>query len=620
MRHPCPVSAESERPRRSIAIRTPTTQAWRSLGAFRAAYGWLLRDLIGFSRRRVIAVLVLNLLGVALQWGVVGGVLLFVGELTGEGGAFQVPLLGGLELPVDASLGIVTLWGVIVLSLVAAASLSTYRAETMGFETAQRYVERNGKKLLGAMLASRSRTEDDEQSPARQLQLVLARDQTMILRALLVLQRSLRAVLMVLVAGAVLALINPVLSGIVALVATLFVVPYYLVNRQVVTAAGLLEQRNASARASILRFVEHATSREPNPAVMRVVPDLYPRDAAIGERWAALRDIILGAQRTTALMSGLVGTCLVAVVVAFGLIIARDEASWVAALTFIIGLNLASGAFVQLAALVTAANRFLPHVQEYIAFASSYSKRPELTRMAAGGDFDLALPTVRASAPVLPASDRELPLSGGVRALCVCPEGIDRLNVHTVLQKLVSGREIEARRLRSRTFFYGDSTSLPPVAVQMLLGPQGVRALEELGLAEEVDRLPDGKATVLNSEIQERMSAFLRYALGVLEGLESDLLVLGWSSFARLSAKERARLLDRIGTRPLLFVITRAPRRQPAEITHTILLSERGIAGMGGSKWYASVVDGLSTARAGTPEPVGVAAGTGLDEDLGADA
>lgn len=589
-----------------------TRQAWRSLRAFQAAYAWLFRELVAFSRRRVLVVVALNLLGVVLQWIVVGAVLVFVGKLTGEGGAFQVPLLSGVDLPVEASFGVVSVWAIIVLLLVAAASVSAYSAEAIGFETARRYVDRSGRDILETTLAAQSRLTDDVDSPSRQLQILLARDHFMVLRALLLIQRALRAALMVFVAGVVLALINAVLSAVVATVATLFVIPYYLVNRRMVGASAALQQRSASAGASISRLVEHATSREPNAEMLRVVPELYPIDVAIAERWKVLQDIMLGGQRTTALMSGLIGTSLVAVVVTFGLLIARDQTSWVAALTFIIGLNFASGAFVQLAGLVTAANRFLPHIQDYIAFQHKFRPQADPTSAVMPAEPSQQLPTLRTSQPKFSTSDTELALTPGTRALCVWPGQIDRLNAHFLLSRLVDGSQPDARRLRNATSFYGDPSSLPPVSVEALLGDFGAAALVELNLLEEVERLPEGRATVLTPLVQQQLSPFLRYTLGMVEGVRSELLMLAWSPFVRLSVAERARLIELFRVKPVLFVTTATPARQPAGVTHTIVLDEGGIVGMGDAQWYKTVSPELQ-AEGEAPRPVIVASGAGLD-------
>lgn len=601
------------RPLRPRAIISLTGEAWRGLSAFRAAYAWLFRELIAFSRGRVLLVVALNLLGVVLQWVVVGAVLIFVGKLTGEGGAFQVPLLSGVDLPVEASFGVVSVWAITVLLVVTAASASAYGAEAIGFETARRYVNHSGREILGTTLAAESTRINEVEPPSRQLQLLLSRDQLMVLRALLVIQRSLRAVLMVSVAGIVLALINPVLTAVVAAVATLFVVPYYLVNRRMVGAAAALQQRSAGAAASISRLVENATSREPNAEIVRVVPELYPTDMAIGERWNVLRDIMLGGQRTAALMSGLTGTSLVAVVVTFGLLIAREGTSWVAALTFIIGLNFASSAFMQLAGLVTAANRFLPHVQDYIAFRHKF--RPRVDRMSAamGVEPSQQLPTLRASQPKFSTSDTELALAPGTRALCVWPGQIDRLNVHSLLSRLVDGSEADARRLREAAFYYGDASSLPPVSVEALLGNFGAAALAEINLVEEVERLPEGRATVLTPVVQQQLSPFLRYTLGMVEGLGSELLVLGWKSFVRLAAEERALLVELLSTKPVLFVTAATPAKQPADVTHMVIVDERGIVAMGDAQWYKTVSPELQ-AEGAAQRPAIAFSGAGLDE------
>jgi hypothetical protein len=554
-----------------------------------------MRELVGFARGRVLAVVALNLLGVVLQWTVIGAVLIFVGELTGDAGAFQTPVLGGLELPVEASVGIVSAWGIVVLGLVLVAALSTYRAETIGFSTAQRYVDDSSQRLLRSTMTATTTPVDGSDFPTQRLQVALIRDQIMVLRALLVVQRSLRAILMVIVAGLVLALINPALTAVIALVAALFVVPYYFLNRRMVVAATTLEHRNLSARLSIARTVEHATSRQPSDEVRRVVLDAYAKDPAIDDRWSVLRDLMLSGQRTTALMSALIGTCLVAVVVVFSLLIASDTASWVAALTFIIGLNLASGAFVQLASFVTAANRFLPHVQDFIAYREMLgdtSTAPDVMTSLTS-----PLPNVHVSEPVLPASSSEVPLVAGIRVLCISPGPIDRLNLQSLLARLVEGADAEARRLRAGAFFCGDHTSLPGVPLRQLLGSRANDALTKLGLQDEIAALPQRKDTVLTPEIQERMTPLLRYTLAVVEGLEHEVVVLGWKSFAQLSAEDRARLIDYISSLPVIFLTSGVMRRQPREVTHTAVLTEHGIAGMGGAKWYQTVTASLPILR-----------------------
>lgn len=603
------------RPRRA-RTKAPSSflrQALRNLGAFRSAYLWLLADLVAFARRRVAAVFALNLLGVTLQWAVVGAVLMFVGKLTGEGGAFQAPLLGGIDLPVEATFEVLLVWGMIVLLLVCVASASAYGAEAISFETARRYVDSGSRSILLATLEARSRLVDQEEPPARQLQMVLLRDQLMVQRALIVLQRSLRAILMVAVAGVVLALINPILSAVVATVMALSAIPFYLVNQRIVGAAATLQERNARAGAAVIQLVEHATSREPNAEVQRVVPELYAIEGAVADRWNALRDIMLAGQRTSALMSGVVGSALVAVVITFGVLIARDGTSWVAALTFVIGLNFASGAFIQLAGLVTAANRFLPHVQKYVSYVRG------LSPAESAGAHDLRttqredLPPIRAPHPSLEASDVELALTAGVRALCLWPAPIDRLNVHLLLKLLVAGSADDAHRLREAAFFLGSPGSLPPVSVRALLGPCGKQAVNDLGLAKEVAKLSDGWDTVLTPRIQERLSPTLRYTLGMVEGLGHQLLVLGWKSFSSLRAEDRVRVLEIVAPRPVLFVGAATLGKQPAEVSHMVVLDEHGIAGMGDAVWYKTVAPGLRSKEFVSP-PAGAAAGVGLEE------
>lgn len=571
---------------RPISLGSMVREASRNLGAFRSAYTWLFRDLLRFSKWRVLGVLTLNLVGVALQWLVVGGILIFVGELTGEGGAFQVPLLQGLELSAEVSPPVVAAWSVVVLLAVVGATGCTYRAETFGFETALRYVDRSGGKVLEGVLDTNTTSADGLPPPARQLQLVLARDQIMVLRALLVVQRSLRAILMVVVAALVLALINPILTAVVALVAAGFVGPYYLVNRRMVVAANVLDQRNVTARASISRLVEHATSRDPNEDVRRIVPALYETDPAIADRWTVLRDLMLGGQRTSAVMSGLVGTCLVAVIVAFSIFIASDQASWVAALTYIVGLNIAAGAFAQFAGQITAANRFLPHIQQYIAFFERFPSARRAASSPRPQPAPLALPPVRAPRASIPDSAAELALTTEVRLFCVWPEPIDRLNAHSLLTRLVAGSHVDAYRLREAAFFYGDPSVLPPVQVRSLLGDRSYEALLGLAVAEELASLPEGEATVLTPEVQESLSPLFRYVLGILEGVASPLLILGWKPFARLSPAERVVVLELIGPRPVIFTHVASPTGPPAGITHMAILDEHGVAGLGDARWY----------------------------------
>lgn len=586
---------------RPIALGSMVREASRNLGAFRSAYTWLFRDLLSFSKWRVLGVLTLNLTGVVLQWLVVGGVLIFVGELTGEGGAFQVPLLQGLELSAEASVPVVAAWSIIALLVVIGATACTYLAESFGFETALRYVDRSGGKILGGVLDTHTTPANGLAAPARQLQMVLARDQIMVLRALLVVQRSLRAILMVAVAALVLALINPILTSVVALVTAAFLGPYYLVNRRMVVAANVLEQRNLTARTSILRLVEHATSRDPNPDVRRLVPALYATDTAIADRWTVLRDLMLGGQRTSAVMGGLVGACLVAVVVAFSIFIASDQTSWVAALTYIVGLNIAAGAFAQLAGQVTAANRFLPHIQQYVGFFERFPSAHRATASVRPEPTPIALPPVRAPDASIPDSAAELALTMEVRLFCVWPEPIDRLNVQTLLTRLAAGSSPDARRLREAAFFYGDPAGLPPVQVRSLLGDHGREALLGLAVAEELAALPDGEATVLTPAVQEGLSPLLRYVLGILEGVGSPLLILGWKSFARLSPAERAVVLDLVGPRPVIFIHVANPTGQHAGITHVAILDEHGVAGMGDAGWYKKAAPAAAAAAQRQP-------------------
>lgn len=583
-------------------MRAGSLQPLRNLRAFGRAYGALLADLLATCRGRVAVVVVLSFAGIVLQVAALGVALYYVTELTAEESvAVQVPLLSGLDLPVSASAVGIAVWGFTILAMVVAAAGATYGAEVVGFTTARRYLRTRAERILASVATATEVPGGARrgETPTRHVQRMLGRNETIVLRALLLVQRSLRALLMVIVAAVVLALLNPVLTGIVAIVALVFTIPYYMVNRRLVEAATHLDDIGARSGQSVRRIVEAATTRQAHAVTEAYAPRLYRDDAAIERRWGTQGEILLARQRSAALLSALFGFSFVAILVTFSIFIAEGNGSWVVALTFLVALNVASAAFKELGTSITAANRFLPRVQDHLAFSSTQTRAPSASGRN-GADLAGALPSLRAPKPTLPGSLTSVEL-GAQRIFCVCPERVDRLNLRAWLCRL-SDDEHDGWALAEAAYFCGDSSGLPPVALREVLqlehGDERRRAaflalVADLGLTREFASFSGGFDTVMGADLQAGLSAEMRLLLALAPGIigRSRLFVIGWRVIAPASRASRLRILGTLGEVPVLLFATRMGARQPPEASLSLVVDSGGIAGMGDAEWHFAVAD-----------------------------
>jgi hypothetical protein len=89
------------------------------------------------------------------------------------------------------------------------------------------------------------------------------------------------------------------------------------------------------------------------------------------------------------------------------------------------------------------------------------------------------------------------------------------------------------------------------------------------------------------------------------------MLILAWKPFSKLSPEDRDRVLEVIDARPVLFIHNAGPKKQPVDVTHTVVVGQHGIAGMGEAGWYRRVA---GVVQAETDERARAAAGVSLDD------
>lgn len=564
--------------------------AVRQAGAnFWDTYSWLLRDLVHAYPKRCLLLVAVGMIGAVLQWAWVVALLAYVNaRTTGEGGNSSLPIVGELDLSflIDSDAALAG-WGGIVLALVLLAGAAKYGSQSMAFDTASRYARRAGSQVLEAvegdpmvLRAAASAGDEADTDPVQTLRYALLRDTTFVLRSLFVVLRSSSVASRLVVSGAIVVAIEPLLTVVLIALGAAFVLPIYRVNRNAARASTAYEGSSRRASLYVTWLAGQALRSDRGQADVALLAGSFADSAAVGERDGSLREIILSRERSEYLVGLFAGVAAVAIVFSFTLAGTDDLAGWSTALVYVAALLAATSALNGISATITAASRFLPQVRRYTQLVKTGRSSALLAEGSVGDDSSkVTVPgQLTLSSPRYKESIDQLDLIPGEPIFVHYLEPLDRISLERFFGRLFGTDETTAKQLRRRAFLCGDVRT-PTNEEDRPRVINGRRdAVSEL-VALEIDSTTPGTP---NQSPLGGPSPELHYALTLWPALESDasVLVLGWRSFSQLDSGFRQRLLDRCDSSYLFLVSDRLPGRQPEETTTTVLVDEEGVRGI----------------------------------------
>ncbi|MEX1142239.1 MAG: hypothetical protein WD993_10905 [Thermoleophilaceae bacterium] len=358
-----------------MAARAPAAivTARRAGAEFWAVYRWLLADVARELPLRSLAMAGLSVGAAMLQWASALVLLLYVNARISSGGDLALPVVGEVDPAIGGSDSALVAWGAIALSLVLLAAVSGYGAHALGFDIACRYARRAGGKILAAVESRPGLlgTVDGgaQIDPARSLGLSLQRETMYVLRALVLIMRSVYAGAQIAVAGALVVLIEPLLTLALLSIGSLFLIPLYGVNRRAARASIAYEDANRDAARFTASLAKGVANGESAASSGEAIGE-FEQSVVVDRRLGALGGIVLAGYRSRYIVTVFSGIAGVTTVFAFALSGTDDVAGWTTALVYLAGLLMASAGLNAVSVTVTGASRFLPQVRRYAELVS----------------------------------------------------------------------------------------------------------------------------------------------------------------------------------------------------------------------------------------------------------
>lgn len=335
---------------------------------FAALLEWQVRLLLRRAPRSAAAAVLLTGLSVLLQAGSVGALLLFVRAQQSGGRT----LVLGMELPAHPTIAGLSAWGGAVLVLGTTAALLTHagalRSQTAAAAGARGYLTEVLTEVSRAALAEAF---PPERSEGRTILIqTFVRDSAVLIRSLSLTLGLFLPLFTLMLAAAVLAWLDLWLALGVGLPLVLLVVPYWALNRSVVTAARSYEDL-ARRRTMVLRemFANALESRMPD-----VTPEELGRrlqsDPTLRDNERAIAAFMLRGDRVQSLRIGYLAVALCGILVLF-VVFRERNASWAALAAFVVALRYAATSLGTLAGTLVGAVRFVPHLERMRAMGSA---------------------------------------------------------------------------------------------------------------------------------------------------------------------------------------------------------------------------------------------------------
>jgi hypothetical protein len=240
-------------------------------------------------------------------------------------------------------------------------------------------------------------------------------------------------------------------------------------------------------------------------------------------------------------------------------------------------------------------NRYQPRLVVYYEVQAALAERA-----ADPADASLEGPLLIASRGRLGEDAGQLEVTRGDRIFYLTDATLSRMEFASVLAPLLGACAEQRGILRAASFCSG-AESFPGLSLSaMVLGSETPSAdqrahletrIAELGLAQELDKLPDGSASFLSEETWSAMSRQLRVALWILSLAESpsDLLFIEWGLVGSLEKEFAARLLALLDDRIVLFVS--GDGRVECDWASGFVVSEKEkIVGVGDARWWETIL------------------------------
>lgn len=578
------------------------------LRSYGRIYGWLMKDIARAQAGRSLLVVILSLLSVATRIIAIGLALLYAkARSTGQ----PVQILDW-EFHASNESSNLLLWSGAVLSVALMAAAFTYLAEWTAFQTAKKYIIRANELILDAYGTDQpARSASDSANHLRRL---LSRDTNMVLRASLILMRSVMPVFLLIGAVIGMFVIHSLLSVIVLLLGTFYAVPFFLLNAQVIRASRKREQHVSEVGAGVRRLLPMILHRRGPSDSQRKWSHLFHESMPIEQNLSALKDILLARKRVGFLQDVYLGVALVLSLVVFGLIVADRPSSWVEFIAYLAALRFVSTSMKTIASTVTTTNRFLPQVRRYVEFVQPPGNAETIAAEESADvdtDFDKnrqrdgAPMTLRCSSPQLRDSKKQIAVHAGEIIFAIDPLPLHVAGFRRWCRRFCGGAR-EGERLWRDAFFLGKVSRLPELAIgDIMTGdvesavnsqPRIEAVLDSLGLFSEYRKLPNGIKTKLDESTEATISRRMRYAMLLMEAIVSDPspIVLQWEPLTAMGDSFSGAILEQLKDR--VVIIAGLPAQFRGGSTDILLpkgrwavIMEGAMLGMGDAAWYESI-------------------------------
>jgi len=322
----------------------------------------------------------------------------------------------------------------------------------------------------------------------------------------------------------------------------------------------------------------------------------YSDSELVREYLDSFDEIRLSQRRSVLITSIFRGFLLCMILGILGSFAVSGSYSWGELLVYVLALWQLANQVQSMTASLVSLNRYQPRLVVYYAVQAAL----------AGDAIDPA--AARLEGPLLISSRKRLEgdagrleVKRGDRIFYLTDAALSRMDFAAVLAPLLAACAEQSAVLRAASFCSGVETCPGLSLSAMVLGSETPSAdqraylenrIAELGLARELDLLPDGSASFLSEQTWSAMSQELRVGLWILSLAESasDLLFIDWGMVGSLEKEFAARLLALLDDR-IVFLVSGDGRIECEWASGFVVCEEKKVVGVGNARWWGTILE-----------------------------
>lgn len=598
---------------------------WNKIKSYFLFFRWFIPDSVWRFKWASFAVLVADFLGVTLQVQVLGLIIYYAKHFaSGEIIAFS-----GFSFDPRSSLPLLIAGSIIITISLLFSGACAYYSRSNALRIARRYQEFSAGRifsLLGAEIDF-PQSASDIKNGNRYVQKLVTSDARSSARILRLCLSMIIPIITFIVAASVIIYLEPLLTGIIAVLSILFIYSQYNVSNRAVVYSVQSEQVSRLSGSKYRDLINYFRQNPERISGMKLIDRLFsagPVKKVLDAYEGRFRSVMSSQFVSDIFIAFVMGL----IILIMGMGIIKKGEGWERLLVYIVALRFAMTYMQRIFSSITSINRFYPQARRQFLFMRNFAAKDNGAFLPPD-KYDLRV-AARSSKNALKGTRRSLSLNKGVRMGLVTPQKLNRYTASGLVRSIFGESGQAIKSVLSSIYFVISEQSCPYKSLRqsLALGAKikrdNIKKLfpEKETWRQFINQFPRNLDQLIRPEIWDKVDSKNKFIFSLLSAVKSECLwvMIESRGLALLEIEEAKYYLDLLKGRFLIIVFNDNLETVGSfGEAYVAVANDEKLLGIGTPAWFAGVkkqaVKMLEGFKKADANGMGVAQDDDLDDE-----